>query len=74
MERLYPMVELTPDENIPVTVNGVRYDLFADKPCKVPSIIRDTYIEHRRLNRQTKTITNEMGALVNLGVGGDKEN
>lgn len=51
LERIYPMVELEPEDNIPVIVNGVRYQLFANVRMTVPSIVRDVYLESRRETR-----------------------
>lgn len=73
LEKAYPMVDLTPDENIPVIVHGVRYNLFQDQPCKVPSIVRDIYLDSKRETRKARHIINEMGPLVNLGVGGSEQ-
>lgn len=51
IERLYEMVEFIPDENVPVTVHGVRFDLFADRVNRVPSIVKGIYEDSRRETR-----------------------
>jgi len=47
VERHYPMVSLTPEENVPVTFNGVRWDLRASVEVRVPKIVYDIYHARR---------------------------
>ena len=55
VDRLFPPVTILPEETIPVTYNGVQYQLIADREMVVPSIIRDIYLEYRRRRRQGST-------------------
>ncbi len=52
MDKAYGICEFTPDETIPVTVNGQMYQLIAGVGMIAPTIIRDTYLEHIRRNRR----------------------
>ena len=55
VDRLFPSVTILPEETVPVTYNGVQYQLIADREMVVPSIIRDIYLEYRRRRRQGST-------------------
>ncbi len=52
IEKVFPLCEFTPEETIPVTYNGVKYQLFAGVSMATPTIIRDIYLEHRRKMRR----------------------
>lgn len=52
VEAAFPAVTFQPEENIPITYNGVVYHLYADRTTTVPSIIQDIYNEHRRAVRE----------------------
>jgi len=63
----YPEVEFTPEETIPVTVHGVRYQLRQDVAIKVPSIVKDVYDESRRERRKAIVVP---GINIATGAGG----
>ena len=65
------MVTFTPEENCPVTWNGIKYDLFSDTPVTVPSVIRDIYDNYRKETRQAgKAVRLLSGEVMKpLGVG-----
>ena len=73
VEKTYPKVTFTPEENIHVTVHGHIWYLHADETVTVPSIIKDIYDEHRRQNRKNSAsyrITPAGDAVhVSLGAG-----
>jgi len=48
VEKAFPICAFVPDETIPVTYNGVMYQLIAGVECLVPTIIRDIYQDYRR--------------------------
>ena len=52
IERVFPLCEFTPEETIPVTYQGVKYQLFSGVSMVTPTIIRDIYLEHRRKMRR----------------------
>ena len=62
MRETYLEVTFTPEETVPVTVNGVRFQLISDRPATVPSVVRDIYDEHRKARRsQSKVIMTSSG-------------
>ena len=73
IERVYqPMVTFIPEENIPVTVQGVQYDLYADREITVPYIVKNIYEEHKKAERaRGRGVTLSSGEYVPVtGVGG----
>ncbi len=52
VEEVYPLVELIPEETLKMVYQGLYYQLIADRVCKVPSIIRELYIERRKKERE----------------------
>ena len=44
----YPLVEVTPEENLPVTINGVRVDFRTDVVVKVPEPFAAEYHRWRK--------------------------
>ena len=50
--KAHGLATFTPEETIPVTINGVRYQLLADWEMTVPKIVKQIYDEHRRKARQ----------------------
>ena len=70
VDNVFPPVTFIPEETIPVTYNGVRYQLFSDVEMTVPSIIRDIYVEHRRRARQSVTQSLASIGVDILGQGG----
>jgi hypothetical protein len=71
VEAIFPPVTFIPDENIPVTYNGVRYQLFADIETTVPSIIKQIYDDYKAAKRrQGKGVMTSTGFAPVLGQGG----
>ncbi len=60
--KAHGVVTFTPEETIPITVNGVRYQCFADYEMTVPKNIKQIYDEHRKRQR------NIGAGLVALGI------
>lgn len=48
----FPVKTFTPNETIPLTVNGVTCYVFADQECSVPEPFYSVYQEHRRWMRE----------------------
>ena len=71
LERIYPMLTFTPEETIPITLQGITYQLEADKPITVPSAIKDIYDNYRKSRRQSAGVLMTAYGPVNVqpGVG-----
>ncbi len=72
IEERFPIVELNSEETIQITWNGVTYQLLAGAIHYVPSVIRDSYLRHRRgLMESAKNIGKDSGfvTMVELGAG-----
>ena len=67
IEETYGKVTFTPNETIPVCVNGVTYQLSADREITVPSIVKDVYDQHRAATRQGEW--NKHAYFGSVGVG-----
>ena len=52
MDEVYGKVTFTPRSDTPVTVNGVRFYLKQDEEITVPSIVKDVYEDHLRMQRR----------------------
>ena len=52
VEEIYPLVEFIPEETLKMVYQGLGYQLIADRVCKVPSIIRELYVEKRKKERE----------------------
>mgnify|MGYP001593747925 CR=1 FL=1 len=50
--RIHGVVTFIPEETVPVSCNGVQYQLFADREMTVPKNIYNQYIEYRKRKRQ----------------------
>ncbi len=48
IERTFPMVTFMPEETVPVSWNGVRYQLLEGIEATVPSCIKGIYDDYRR--------------------------
>lgn len=48
VEKRFPKVTFMPEETIPVTWNGVSYQLREGEEITVPSVIKTTYDNHRK--------------------------
>lgn len=61
-----------PGESIPVTYNGVRFQLLADRENHMPTIVRDIYLEHvKRTRRAGKSIPGAgFETTIAIGAGG----
>lgn len=69
----YPAVTFTPEETIPITVHGQRWQLISDQVITVPSIIKEIYDEHRRAIRASpRVLVSPAGDTVHVlpGAGG----
>ena len=71
LDRLYGICEFTPDETIPVTFQGVRYQLLAGVTMSAPTIIRDIYENHKRELRRVGMTKSETGyeTIIAIGAG-----
>ncbi len=49
--KVHGLATFTPEETIPVTINGVRYQLFDGYEMTVPKIVKQIYDEHRKRQR-----------------------
>lgn len=70
LKDFYGEVTFTPEETMPVTVNGVRVVLEADKPFTGPACFQGVYEECRRLRRLPQRISTILGPVdITLGAG-----
>jgi hypothetical protein len=51
VERRFPKVTFVPEESIPVTFNGITYQLREGEDNTVPSCIKVIYDDHRKRER-----------------------
>lgn len=70
VDKAFPICSFIPDETIPVTYNGVRYQLLSGIECLVPTIIRDIYNDRRRRIRETDKLLKSSNVFIERGVGG----
>ena len=71
IEALYPPVTFTPTENIPVTVFGKTWYLFADQEITVPSCVKGVYDDHQKMLRAAgRGVMTSYGPAVPIGQGG----
>lgn len=70
-EAKFSKITFTPEETIPITWNGLRYQLIADMETSVPFPIKQIYDEWRKNQRiGHKSVTLTDGTVINLvGVG-----
>ena len=74
LEENFPKATFTPDENIPITWNGVRYDLFADREMTVPEPIKQVWDDYKKAKRRAgKGVMTSMGFVPVIGQGGLEE-
>ena len=52
MDKAYGITTFTPEETIPVTVNGIKFQLFDGIEITCPSIVKATYDNYRRQTRR----------------------
>lgn len=70
VEKAFPeKVRFVPDETIPVTYNGVRYQLIADVECLVPSCIKAIYDDYKRRKRAVGKSLASLGIDTMAGAG-----
>ena len=69
LDRIYGIVEFTPDDTIPVTVQGIRYQLFAGVTMSAPKIIQKTYEDYKRQLRKGSDALRNLGVSVDAGAG-----
>lgn len=72
IEERFPVVEFLSEENIVITWNGVPYQLLQGATHYLPSVIRDTYLNHRKQLRMAgKASTEDRGfsTITDLGAG-----
>lgn len=67
LKTAFPQVTFVPEETIPITVQGITFQLIADQEVTVPSVVRGIYDDHRKAMRRHPVIP---GVNVNLGYGG----
>ncbi len=51
MDKAYGIITFTPEETIPITVSGIKFQLFADREITCPSIVKWTYDDYRKRTR-----------------------
>lgn len=76
IEDRFLIVELLSEETVPITWNGVTYQLLQGATHYVPSVIRDSYLRHRgEMRKAGKNLGEGSGfnAIVNLGAGALEE-
>jgi len=71
LDRIYGICGFVPEETLPVTVHGVRYQLITGVPMMCPTIIRDTYLRHREILRTAAAGKFDTGfeTQIDLGAG-----
>lgn len=69
VDNAFPLCTFTPDETLPVTYNGVRYQLISGLEMLAPSIIRDIYLDSRKRRMEAAKNMRMLGVTVDPGVG-----
>ncbi len=57
MDKAYGIVTFTPDETIPITVSGIKFQLFDGMEITCPGIVKVVYDDYRR---RTKRIGSDL--------------
>ena len=69
--RVHGLVTFTPEETIPITINGIRYQLIGDIEITVPRIVKIEYDSYRRkMRRPYRPIMTAIGEIKKEGEGG----
>jgi hypothetical protein len=66
----YEMVEITPEETVPVTINGVRIQFETDKTITVPAPFASEYHRYRQQMRNVARSGLKAGSVLPDGVVG----
>ena len=71
LDEIYGVCEFVPEETIPVTAHGVRYQLLTGVLMSAPTIVRDIYLRHREIMRKAASGLPDGGfeTIVELGAG-----
>ena len=69
LDRIYGIVEFTPDDTIPVTVQGIKYQLYAGVTMSAPKIIQKTYEDYKRQLRKGMDAVRALCVSVDAGAG-----
>ena len=70
IEKIFPVVEFTPDDTVNITWNGVSKQLIAGVSQLMPTCFRDLYLETKRRTRAKKDIVVSTGKIqVDIGAG-----
>lgn len=72
VDKAFPLCSFTPGKTMPVTYNGVRYQLIEGVEMLVPTIVRDIYNESEKKMREAGRNLPQQGfpVTVNPGAGG----
>jgi len=71
LNKRFPIVKFIPEETIPITWNGIRYQCFAQVEMHVPEPVKEIYDRHRR-EQARATVNLEADGfvpIINLGAG-----
>ena len=72
MDRIYGICEFTPEETVPITINGIRYQCIAGYTMLCPTIVKQVYENRKRVLRESgKVLPHDLGyeTIVELGAG-----
>lgn len=70
LDEAYGLCYFTPEETMPVTVSGIRFQLIAGVEMQCPTIVRDTYKDYRRRTmRAGQTLPSVSGYETTVGLG-----
>ena len=72
MDRIYGVCEFTPEETLPITINGIRYQCIAGVTMLCPTIIQQNYNRRKAILRDgAKELPKELGyeTIIHLGAG-----
>ena len=69
LKRMFPIVTFTPEETITLTFQGVPVQAYADREMHVPECFKQIYDQHRREQRINTKQMQDLGIVVDLGVG-----
>jgi len=69
LNRMFPKVTFTPEVTMPISYQGVRYQLISNWEMTVPEPIKKIYDKHRQPNRQRDGQLHSEGIIVEKGAG-----
>lgn len=67
MDKVYGVITFTPEETIPVTVSGIKFQLFDGVEITCPAIVKATYDDYRR---KTRRIGHDLASRGIVKIGG----